>query len=300
MRPAGPQQDYPSPVEVIVVDNGSADDSTRAAVAATFAGDERVRYMTEARPGLSRARNIGLSAARYPVVAFLSDDIRVDGLWLLAVARGFARHPDVACVTGPCPPAFLDTAEQLLFESAMAWGSRQGFEPTVHRYRSDHDRLHPYRPGSFATGANMSFLTDHLRTLGGFDENLGPGTTARGGEDLDTPIRLLAGGRSVAFEPAAIGWHADRFDDRPFSAHLYTYGLGLTAFLTKHLLDRRLRRGLIRRIPAGLPVLVKGFDEPDDVLRRELPIPLRFHLWHLAGRLMGPLAYVRSRWSAGR
>lgn len=292
------KQHYPSPVEVIVVDNGSTDDATRNAVASAYEGDDRVRFMTEARPGLSRARNIGLSAARYPVTAFLSDDIRVDALWLLAVARGFARSPDVTCVTGICPPAYLDTTEQLLFESAMAWGSRQGFDATVHRYTSADDRLHPYRAGSFATGANMCFRTERFRQLGGFDENLGPGTLARGGEDLDAPVRVLAAGDLVAFEPAAIGWHADRYDDRPFSAHLYTYGLGLTAFLAKHLIDRRLRSGLLRRIPVGLPALVKGFDEPDEVLRGEIPIPTRYHLWHLAGRVMGPVAYVRSRWSA--
>ncbi|MEL6980945.1 MAG: glycosyltransferase family A protein [Actinomycetota bacterium] len=294
------KQHYPSPIEVIVVDNGASDGATRAAIAAAYENDDRVRYMTEVRPGLARARNIGLSAARYPITAFLSDDIRVDPLWLLAVARGFERHPDVSCVTGICPPAYLDTTEQLLFESAMAWGSRQGYEPIVHRYHSDTDRLHPYRTGSFATGANMSFRTERFRQLGGFDENLGPGTLARGGEDLDAPVRVLAAGDRVAFEPAAIGWHADRFDDRPFTAHLYTYGLGLTAFLAKHLTDRRLRGGLLRRIPAGLPVLLRGFDEPDDVLRHEFPIPLRYHLWHLAGRAMGPLAYVRSRWSASR
>lgn len=294
------KQHYPSPIEVIVVDNGASDGATRAAIAAAYENDDRVRYMTEVRPGLSRARNIGLSAARYPITAFLSDDIRVDPLWLLAVARGFDRHPEVSCVTGICPPAYLDTTEQLLFEAAMAWGSRQGYDAVVHRYDSDTDRLHPYRTGSFATGANMSFRTERFRQLGGFDENLGPGTLARGGEDLDAPVRVLAAGDRVAFEPAAIGWHADRFDDRPFTAHLYTYGLGLTAFLAKHLADRRLRSGLLRRIPAGLPVLVKGFDESDDVLCQEFPIPFRYHLWHLAGRLMGPVAYVRSRWSAVR
>ena len=291
------KQHYPSAIEVIVVDNGASDRTTAQAVASAFGGDDRVRYMTEVRPGLSRARNIGLSAARYPVTAFLSDDIRVDPLWLLALARGFERDPTVACVTGICPPAYLDTTEQLLFESAMTWGSRQGFDPVLHRFTSDDDPLHPYRMGRVATGANMSFRTDALRRIGGFDERLGPGTLARGGEDLDAPIRVLADGGLVAFEPAAIGWHADRFDDRPFSAHMYTYGVGLTAFLTKHLTDRRLRREVLRRIPAGLPTLLKGFDRTDDVLRRELPIPVRYHLWHLLGRGMGPVAYLRSRWA---
>ena len=310
------KQRYPSAVEVIVVDNGSADSSTSRAIESAFAGDGRVRYMTEVRPGLSRARNIGLSAARYPVVAFLSDDIRVDPLWLAAIARGFARHAGVRCVTGICPPAYLDTAEQLMFESAMSWGSRQGFEPVVHRYDSADDRLHPYRIGSIANGSNMAYQTEAFRRMGGFDEALGPGTRARGGEDLDAPIRILAAGHLVAFEPAAIGWHADRYDDRPFSRLMYTYGLGLTAFLTKHSLDRELRAGVLRRIIPGLPLLINGFDKPrsaddddghgdprtdGDDQRASSPldptIPVRYRLWHLLGRLAGPFAYLRSRMS---
>ncbi len=291
------KQHYPSPLEVIVVDNGSADGATADAVAAAFGADERIRFMSETRPGLSRARNIGLSAARYPVTAFLSDDIRVDPQWLLALARGFRRHPEVGCVTGICPPAYLDSPEQLRFEATMSWGSRQGFDPALHRYDSDDDPLHPYRIGELAVGANIAFRTDSFRRLGGFDEALGPGTLARGGEDLDAPVRVLASGDLLACEPAAIGWHADRFDDRPFEAHLYTYGLGLTAFLAKHLLDPALRPGLIRRIPAGLPTLLKGFDGRDEILRNDVPIPVRCHLWHAAGRLMGPMAYLRSRWA---
>ena len=293
-------QDYPSPLEVIVVDNGASSSATELAVANAYGQDDRVRYLHEARPGLSRARNIGLAAARYPVTAFLSDDIQVDPLWMLSIARGFARDHNVHCVTGSCPPMYLDTPEQLAFESAMAWGTRQGFEPTLHRFDSADDPIHPYRAGSFANGSNMAFDTDAFRQVGGFDESLGPGTKARGGEDLDAPIRILADGGLVAFEPGAIGWHADRYDDRPFNQHMYTYGLGLTAFLTKHLVDSRFRRAVISRIPKGFPLLLKAFVEPDESLSGDVSIPMRYHLWQLAGRVAGPFVYLAARNTAGR
>lgn len=288
-------QNYPSPVEVIVVDNGASDTATANAISAAYRDDDRVRYIHEPLPGLSRARNIGLAAARHPLTAFLSDDILVDPLWLLAIARGFGRDDAVRCVTGVCPPFYLDTAEQLAFESAMAWGTRQGFEPVLHRFDSDDDPIHPYRAGGFANGSNMVYTTEDFRLVGGFDESLGPGTKARGGEDLDAPIRILAGGGLVAFEPAAIGWHADRYDDRPFSQHMYSYGLGLTAFLAKHLLDRRFRRQVIGRIPKGFPLLLKAFVEPDEALSGDFSIPFKYHLWQLAGRIAGPFAYLAGR-----
>ena len=293
------KQQYPSPVEVIIVDNGATSPATADAVAATFGRDDRVRYMAEARPGLSRARNIGLSAARYPVTAFLSDDIRVDSLWLLAIARGFGRADGVHCVTGFCPPMYLDTPEQLLFESSMAWGTRQGFRPVLYRYQLADDPVHPYRAGSFVNGSNMIYDTEVFRSMGGFDESLGPGTRARGGEDLDAPIRILAAGGLIAFEPAVIGWHADRYDDRSFSRHMYTYGLGLTAFLAKHVIEKESRRNVLSRVPKGFPMLLKAFGEPDAALSDAVPVPAKYHLAHLVGRVVGPFAYLSSRW-AGR
>jgi hypothetical protein len=190
---------------------------------------------------------------------------------------------------------FLDNAEQLMFESSMAWGTRQGFEPEVYRFEHPDDPVHPYRAGSYVNGSNMSYDTETFQRLGGFDEALGPGTLARGGEDLDAPIRILADGGLIAFEPAVLGWHADRYDDRSFSRHMYTYGLGLTAFLTKHLLHSDSRSAVLSRIPSGLPMLLKAFGEPDEDLIDDVRIPLKYHLWHLAGRLAGPIAYLRSR-----
>ncbi len=289
------KQEYPSPIEVIVVENGVEKSSTADAIAEAFGRDDRIRFMLEVRPGLSRARNIGLAAARYPVTAFLSDDIQVDPLWMLGIARGFGRHPEVRCVTGICPPLYLDSIEQRWFESAMSWGTRQGFERALVWFDHDDDPLHPYRPARFCNGSNMAVETAAFRRLGGFDEALGPGTIARGGEDLDAPIRLLADGGAVAFEPVAIGWHADRFQDRPFTKLMFTYGMGLTAFLTKHVTDAGHRRAVASRVRHGAGLLLKTSVEPDEELHEDHSIPLRYHLCHLAGRLAGPLAYLRSR-----
>ena len=41
--------------------------------------------------------------------------------------------------------------------------------------------------------------------------------------------------------------------------------------------------------------LLKGFERTDEDLRQEVPIPYRYHAWHLAGRVVGPVAYGRSR-----
>ncbi|MDH4077225.1 MAG: glycosyltransferase [Acidimicrobiia bacterium] len=289
------KQTYPGPVEVIVVDNGASSDATGTAIATEFGDDQRVRYIHETRPGLSRARNIGLAAASHPITAFLSDDIVVDSLWLAAVVRAFRRAPDVRCVVGYCPPMYLDTEAQLVFEKAMAWGWRNGFEARLVGPHLAGDRLYPYRTG-IGVGANMSFDTAWFRSSGGFDETLGPGTIARGGEDLDAPIRVLLDGGQCVYEPAAIGWHADRYDDRGFGTHMYTYGVGLTAFLASHLADRRTRWQVIRRAPFGARHLLTPDALPDSIARLDdVPMRFRYAAANMAGRFAGPILWVRSR-----
>jgi glycosyltransferase involved in cell wall biosynthesis len=61
-----------SDLEVIVVDDGSTDDTP--AVVRTFLSDPRVRYLRTDGLGQPRAKNLGVMQARGPLVAFLDGD----------------------------------------------------------------------------------------------------------------------------------------------------------------------------------------------------------------------------------
>jgi glycosyltransferase involved in cell wall biosynthesis len=78
------------PLEIIVVDDGSKDD-TKHKVASY--GD-RVRYVRRENGGLSRARNTGIEAARGEWIAFLDDDDEFHPDKLAIHAESAGRHPN--------------------------------------------------------------------------------------------------------------------------------------------------------------------------------------------------------------
>jgi GT2 family glycosyltransferase len=284
------------PIEFVIVDNAPSGDSTRAAVRARAEGDARFRYVREPAPGLSRARNRGLSHSIGEIAAFVDDDVRVDSRWIDGLLRGFRRRSDVACVTGLVASASLQTSAEQYFDARVWWSS--SCEPRVFdsRMRPHEGRLHPYTAGAFGTGANFAFRTHALRALGGFDESLGAGSPCGGGEDLDVFVRCLRAGHALCYEPAALVWHEHRADERELRQQMYGYGKGLSAYLSKYACSRRTAPELLARVPRGLRHLRALGERP-----RRVDVPADFaramRRAETRGLLAGPFAYARAWWA---
>lgn len=286
-------QDYPD-LEILVVDNAPRDARTQHAVLALAERDPRIRYLREDRPGVSCARNRALAEARGSVICYTDDDVAVDEGWVDGLLRGFRMAPDVGCVTGLVCTADIATDIEAYCDARLPlWSSR--CEPQLFRLEQpDADALYPFSVGVFGTGASFAFDVELLRGIGGFDPVLGAGTLTRGGEDLDLFLRVLYAGRAIAYAPAAVVWHSHRATQAGLMRQMFGYGSGLTALMTKALLDERMRADLLRRLPRGLRKVAtngKGTAErytgpstPQGALRREL-----------AGLVAGPLLYARSR-----
>ena len=292
--------EYPA-LEFVIVDNAPSDDATEVVVGRYAAGDDRFRYVREPRPGLSRARNAGLAAARGRYVAYTDDDVAVDRRWIHGLVRGFARRPDVACVTGLVCTAGITNAAEAYFDARLAsWSTRcrpQLFDITM---RDRHGVLYPFSAGIFGTGASFAFDRRTLLDLGGFDEALGAGTHTRGGEDLDIFVRILLSGAALAYEPSAVVWHHHRADEQSLLRQMYGYGTGLTAYLTKLLLDRTTRGQLLRRVPAGLVRIARIKQATDERLTDAIPAPPGAMRREFTGYLTGPWLYTRSRHAVRR
>lgn len=88
-------QDY-RPLEVIVVDDGSVDDSGN--IARSF---QEVRYIYQSNQGASAARNAGVAAARGELIAFLdADDIWTPNNKISKQTDHLLGHPETGYVVG--------------------------------------------------------------------------------------------------------------------------------------------------------------------------------------------------------
>lgn len=288
-------QDYPH-FNLIVVDNAPTSNATANLLRARYSA---VRYLREDRPGLAVAHNCGLAAVTTPLVAFTDDDVRADPGWLSAIGNAFAVAPTVACVTGLIVPQSLDSPAQRWLEAygGFSKGSTRRFF-NLGDHQPD-DPLFPYTAGRFGSGANMAFKTAVLRALGGFDPALGAGTPAQGGDDLAAFFGVVAGGYTLIYEPAAIVYHRHHADYAGLQRQIYGYGVGLSAFLTKCLLDRPGRLlDMALKVPRGLAYFLSPRSPKNT--RKAAGYPTKLTRLERQGFLAGPLAYLRSRRQASR
>ncbi|MEP7065320.1 MAG: glycosyltransferase [Gemmatimonadota bacterium] len=93
--------------EVLVVDNGSNDDT--AALLAGAVARLPLRTITERNVGLSHARNAAIVSARGDYIVWIDDDVIVDSQWLRAYHEAFLTWPDAAFFGGPIVPELEGT-----------------------------------------------------------------------------------------------------------------------------------------------------------------------------------------------
>jgi GT2 family glycosyltransferase len=184
--------------EVVIVDNGSADDTPR--VIASFEGRLPLRAVVEPREGISHARNAGVAAAGGGCLIWTDDDVTVCRDWLRCYERAFEAHPRAAFFGGPirvrlagAPPAWLRKG---LPRVASAFAALEVPVPSPPLDASS--RLLPF-------GANMAVRAAEQRRHA-FDASLGRQPWRHGllsGEETDVLRRIAASGGTGVWVPEA-------------------------------------------------------------------------------------------------
>lgn len=271
------------PREIIVVDNAPQSDRTLE-----LAREFGVRYVREDRPGLDFARNCGLHAAVSGVVAYVDDDARPAADWVAALARAFQSR-DVDAVTGLVAPAELATGAQCLFEWEYG-GMGHGFNRRFYR-RDLLTQSELLWASGFGVGTNMAFRRALLIQSGGFDPALDVGGPAGGGGDVEVFHRLVAAGRTLLYEPAALVWHIHRREVSALRRQITNNGRSFGAYLITCIANRS--------VPTADVAAFAAFDWKFGWLLRRLARPGRLPrslvLAELWGALLSPLAYLRAQ-----
>ncbi|MBA3583879.1 MAG: glycosyltransferase [Gemmatimonadetes bacterium] len=243
------------PGELVIVDQSDALDPG-------FAGLDRndsceIRHIPTASRGLSRARNEGAKAARFPILVFTDDDVIVTPGWLSNLVEAALRGAGRTVVTG----CVLPGADE----------GYAGFVPT----------LKPCRPAVYEGRVrsdplvtfNMALYRETWERVGGFDVRLGPGTRFPGGEDNEFAYRVLEAGYGIECVPEAVLFHRAWRQASDYVPVRWAYGRGQGAFFAKHLrlqdpfILRRLTGSLAR---LAIRVPVRLFSNPS-VPGRRLP-----------------------------
>jgi glycosyltransferase involved in cell wall biosynthesis len=192
--------------EVIVVDNNSTDNTADVVRRIAARSQGPIRYVFEARQGLSHARNRGIELARAPIVAFSDDDVRVAEDWIARLARAFAEHPEVDYVGGRVLPRWLTPPPRWLTTAHWSPLALQdyGTEPF------EASRAHAI----CLVGANLAFRRRVFDRVGRFAPELGRIKDGIGStEDHDMQLRIWRAGMRGRYDPAIVAT-ADVTPDR--------------------------------------------------------------------------------------
>ena len=176
-------------IEIIVVDNNSADNTSLVVAEAARSFRVPVIALRESRQGKSFALNRGLQAASGDVVALTDDDVWPDCQWLNRIVSAF-RQRDITFVFGKVLPRWggLPPPELLIPKAQEIWGPLAivdyGDEPIEYLEETTTGQRLPI-------GANLAMARQALVTIGGWRTDLGKvNNTLISGEDHEIFMRL--------------------------------------------------------------------------------------------------------------
>lgn len=181
-------QDYPGQLRVILVDNGSTDDTARVARRSARKAGLRLQILTELTPGKSNALNRGLLAATTPLVITVDADTLLHRSAVrLLISRLESGPPDVLAVAGNVQ---VRNSRESIWTRVQSWDYLLGIA-AVKRAQG------LFQGTLVAQGAFSLYRAEALRAAGGWPDAIG--------EDIVLTWKMMQNGR-VFYEPLALAY----------------------------------------------------------------------------------------------
>lgn len=254
------------PMEIIVVDDASQDDSS--AVLLRLAEIWPLRIVAGEGRGAAAASNTGVRAARFPIICQVDQDVVLRPGWM-RLLTAVLEDPTVGAVQG----YYASDPKATVCARAMGLDLEQ-------RYQA----IKGPETGHVCTG-NSAYRAEALRRVGYFDETLGYGY------DNDLSYRLRAAGYRLIFCRDAQSVHRWREGFGGYLVQQYGFGYGRIDLVAKH--PRRITGDSVS--PAGMmshPVLMA-------IAILNLAIALLARVAPMAGLAWRPFALVAATLVAG-
>jgi glucosyl-dolichyl phosphate glucuronosyltransferase len=216
----------PAVYEVLVVDNGSTDD-TYNTVTHFFPLISNLKYFYEASPGLHSGRHRGFLEARGDVLVYADDDIEAFPTWLETIQQCFYKN-DVAMVGGKNLPRFESNPPQWLEER---WEpDYAGYRMLEHLSILDLGDRPKFVSPFLIFGCNFSVRRQILKEADGFHPDSMPKHLVQYRGDGESHIsRYVASQKHKAFyHPDASVYHwvsNDRMTINYFCSRSYNQGI---------------------------------------------------------------------------
>ena len=221
--------------EIIVVDNGSTDDSV-AMVTSDFATVQLIRNRTNR--GFCAANNQGIAAARGEFIALLNNDAEAEPGWVAALVQACQSEASIGMVASKIlvyeNPSRIDKVGHLIYPDGQNRGRGSGALD-----RGQFDRIEPVL---WPDGCAALYRAEMLREIGGFDEDL-----FAYGDDAELGLRARLAGWGCLYTPFAV------------VRHHRGSTLGLRSMRRLHLIERNRVLLAVKLFPLRLLVLNPWF-----------------------------------------
>ncbi|MBX3295949.1 MAG: glycosyltransferase family 2 protein [Acidobacteria bacterium] len=148
--------------EIIIVDNGSTDNTKEVALGLVREGDGKIKYIHENHPGACRARNRGRMEAKGNWLAFIDDDALPHEDWVKSILTA-SSLPEVDLVTGRIFAKPVGGIPEW-FPNNLLW--------VLAEYNHGDNLVELTYPESGFPAGNFAIKTSVYDHVGGFNEEL--------------------------------------------------------------------------------------------------------------------------------
>lgn len=276
--------------EILVVDDGSTDDTESAVREIADKAPFKIRYLRQENKGPAAARNFGIREARSRVVLFTDSDIIPDRDLVAQHIAWHNQHPESSsAVLG-----YVTWSPELKSTPFMRWYGEEklfGFKELRNKRRASFHSLYT---------CNVSLKTEFLRTCGLFDESFRTAAF----EDTDLGYRLSKQGLVLHYNEKAIAYHYQVFSFADACRKTRANAGAAQLFfrkeagqqLLKEIREKQARPGyrISRRIATGMGGVLSPLK---GVVDSSIPLPgVLYHLlfWYDATRLV-PISSEQDR-----